>query len=85
MLPLDDDHDRIVVAGVLEDTEAVVSPVVLPAAVVAELDAWPDLDDVPAWVESLRERWPVTFLAGPPNARRVSSEDDLAGLQDARG
>ena len=60
----------------------VVSPIVLPAAVVAELDDWPDLDDVPAWVESLRSRWPVTFLEAPANARRVAGEDDLAGLDD---
>ena len=60
----------------------VVSPVVVPAAVVAELDDWPDLDDVPAWVESLRSRWPVTFLEAPANARRVAGEDDLAGLDD---
>ena len=63
----------------------VVSPVVLPAAVVAELDDWPDLDDVPAWVESLRTRWPVTFLEAPANARRVAGEDDLAGLDDREG
>lgn len=75
-----------VVAAVLaSDTEAVVSPVVLPAAVVAELDEWPDLDEVPAWVEWLRRRWPVTFLEAPATARRVSGEDDLAGLEDARG
>lgn len=76
-----------VVAAVLApdsegDPEAVVSPVVLPAAVVAELDDWPDLDDVPAWVESLRARWPVTFLEAPANARRVAGEDDLAELDD---
>lgn len=66
-----------------EDTgNDVVSPVVLPAAVVAELDDWPDLDDVPAWVESLRARWPVTFLQAPASARRVAGEDDLAGLDD---
>jgi 2-C-methyl-D-erythritol 4-phosphate cytidylyltransferase len=63
----------------------VVSPVVLPAAVVAQVDDWPDLDDVPAWVESLRSRWPVTFLEAPANARRVAGEDDLAGLDDREG
>lgn len=74
-----------VVAAVLTaDPEEVVSPVVLPAAVVAELDAWPDLDDVPAWVASLRRRWPVTNLPAPASSRRVSGEDDLAGLHDAR-
>lgn len=75
-----------VVAAVLAtDTDAVVSPVVLPATVVAELDEWPDLDDVPAWVASLRQRWPVTFLEAPADARRVRSEGDLVGLEDIRG
>lgn len=75
-----------VVAAVLAGDEAsaptVVSPVVLPATVVAELDDWPDLDDVPAWVELLRQRWPVTYLEVPASARRVSGEDDLAELHD---
>lgn len=70
-----------VVAAVLAgDTETVVSPVVLPAGVVAELDEWPDLDDVPAWVASLRQRWPVTFVEAAADARRVRSEDELAVL-----
>ncbi len=74
-----------VVAAVLaEDTESVVSPVVLPAAVVGELDDWPDLDDVPAWVASLRQRWPLTYVEAAADARRVRSEDDLAGLHDVR-
>lgn len=78
-----------VVAAVLAATdteaEAVVSPVVLPAAVVAELEEWPDLDDVPAWVASLRRRWPVAFVEAPATARRVTGEDDLAGLADPAG
>lgn len=75
-----------VVAAVLagDGPTQVVSPVVLPAAVAAELDDWPDLDDVPAWVESLRQRWPVTFVEAPASARRVSGEDDLATLKDTR-
>lgn len=75
-----------VVAAVLagDGLTQVVSPVVLPAAVAAELDDWPDLDDVPAWVESLRQRWPVTFVEAPASARRVSGEDDLATLKDTR-
>ena len=35
-----------------------------------------------AWVESLRQRWPVTYLEAPASARRVSGEDDLAELHD---
>lgn len=73
-----------VLAGDAEGGESVVSPVVLPAAVVAQLDEWPDLDDVPAWVASLRRRWPVTFLEAPASARRVADADDLGGLVDAR-
>jgi 2-C-methyl-D-erythritol 4-phosphate cytidylyltransferase len=60
---------------------AVVSPVVLPATVVAALDAWPDLDDVPVLVEWLRERFPVTFLAAPPEARRIADESDVRMLE----
>lgn len=72
----------VVAAALGTDAGAtVVSPVVLPAAVVAELDQWPDLDDVPAWTESLRRRWPVTFLEAPGSARRVAGEDDLASLE----
>ena len=60
---------------------AVVSPVVLPPTVVAEIDTWPDLDDVPAWVDQLRRRWPVTFLEAPASARRVADESDLRLLE----
>ena len=62
---------------------AVASPVVLPAAVVAAHDEWPDLDDVPALVDRLRERFPVTFLEAPPQARRIADESDLKLLEAA--
>jgi 2-C-methyl-D-erythritol 4-phosphate cytidylyltransferase len=64
---------------------AVVSPVVLPPKVVAALDGWPDLDDVPAWVDTLRRRWPVTYLEAPASARRVADESDLRLLEAAEG
>jgi 2-C-methyl-D-erythritol 4-phosphate cytidylyltransferase len=62
---------------------AVASPLVLPASVVASLDDWPDLDDVPALVDQLRGRFPVTFLEAPAEARRVADESDLRLLEAA--
>ena len=62
---------------------AVASPVVLPAAVVAGLDDWPDLDDVPAFVDRLRGAYPVTFLEAPAEARRVADESDVRLLEAA--
>jgi 2-C-methyl-D-erythritol 4-phosphate cytidylyltransferase len=62
---------------------AVASPLVLPAAVCAALDAWPDLDDVPALVEWLRGRFPVSFLEAPAEARRIADESDLRVLEAA--
>ncbi len=60
---------------------AVASPVVLPAAVVSAHDEWPNLDDLPSWVESLRSRFPVAFLEAPPEGRRVTDESDLKLLE----
>jgi 2-C-methyl-D-erythritol 4-phosphate cytidylyltransferase len=62
---------------------AVASPVVLPAAVVASLEDWPDTDDLAAWVEELRRRFPVTFVEAPAVARRVADPSDLALLEAA--
>jgi len=79
---LDDDG---VVGGTVDRTSlvAVASPVVLPPAVVAGLDDWPDLDDVPALVERLRGSYPVTFLEAPAEARRVADESDVRLLEAA--
>ena len=74
-------HDGVV--GETVDREAlwaVTSPVVLPASVVAELDAWPDTDDFAGLVTRLRERFGVRFLEAPPMARRVDDESSLAVL-----
>lgn len=60
---------------------AVASPVVLPVSVIAAHDGWPDLDDIPSWVESLRGRFPVAFLEAPPEGRRVTDESDLKLLE----
>jgi 2-C-methyl-D-erythritol 4-phosphate cytidylyltransferase len=57
----------------------VCSPIVLPAAVVAELDALP-ATDFAALVEALETRFPVERVEAPPEARRVSSDDDVAVL-----
>lgn len=65
------------------DLVAVCSPVVLPAGVVAALDDWPDLRDLPGWVDALRRRFPVTFLEAPPAARRITDESDLKVLEEA--
>ncbi len=62
---------------------AVASPLVLPVAVVAVLDDWPDLDDLPALVDGLRARFPVTFLEAPAEARRIADESDLRLLEAA--
>jgi len=64
------DRDRLV---------SVVSPVVLPAAVVEALDDL-DLHDLPRLVAELAQRYPVRHLEAPPLGRRVHGEDDLAVL-----
>lgn len=58
----------------------VTSPVVLPAGVVAELDAWPD-DDFASLVTGLRERYDVRFLEAPSLGRRVDDESSLKLLE----
>ena len=60
---------------------AVTSPVVLPEAVVAALEDWPGTDDLAALVESLRDRFPVTFLEAPPLGRRVEDESAVRLLE----
>jgi 2-C-methyl-D-erythritol 4-phosphate cytidylyltransferase len=57
----------------------VCSPIVLPAAVVAELDVLPSIDFA-ALVEHLERRFPVRRVEAPSQARRVASEDGLAVL-----
>jgi 2-C-methyl-D-erythritol 4-phosphate cytidylyltransferase len=65
-------HDR---AGLLQ----VVSPVVLPPAVVAALDGVATTDFT-SLVAGLAERFPVETLEAPAQARRVAGEDDLRVL-----
>jgi 2-C-methyl-D-erythritol 4-phosphate cytidylyltransferase len=58
----------------------VVSPVVLPAGVVAALDGVPTRDFA-ALVAELASRFPVETLEAPASARRVADEDDLRVLE----
>ncbi len=58
----------------------VVSPLVLPAAVVAALDDVPSFDFVEL-VATLAERFPVVTLEAPAEARRVADDADLRMLE----
>ena len=68
--------DTVDRAGLLQ----VVSPVVLPAAVVAALDGVPTTDFA-ALVAELAQRFPVETLEAPAEARRVADEADLRVLE----
>ena len=59
---------------------ALVSPVVLPARVVAALPGRPEPDFV-ALVEGLRASYDVELVEAPPSARRVASDEDLRVLE----
>jgi 2-C-methyl-D-erythritol 4-phosphate cytidylyltransferase len=58
----------------------VASPVVLPAAVVAEFDELPT-SDLAALVAALAPHVPVVTREAPPSARRVGGTDDLRLLE----
>jgi len=58
----------------------VVSPIVLPAAVVAALDGVPP-GDFAELVAALAERFPVVTLEAPAQARRAAGTDDLRLLE----
>lgn len=62
-----------------DELVCVASPVVLPAAVVAELDGL-DLGDLAEVVAALARRFPVRHLEAPALARRVASAGDLEVL-----
>lgn len=59
---------------------AVTSPLVVPAAVLAELADRPDVDLVRAAAELAAAGHPVATLAAPPEGRRVSSTEDVRVL-----
>jgi 2-C-methyl-D-erythritol 4-phosphate cytidylyltransferase len=58
----------------------VASPVVLPAAIVEELERLP-VEDLATFVDRLRTTAPVELLPAPPLARRIAGQDDLAVLE----
>ena len=62
------------------DLVSVASPVVLPASVVAALDALPSLDFTEL-VTALRARFPVELREAPPAARRVATDEDIRVLE----
>ena len=59
----------------------VVSPVVLPASVVAALDDVPATSEFAELVAILAERFPVETLEAPAQARRVADQADLRVLE----
>ena len=63
-----------------ESLVSVVSPVVIPASVIAELDERPEAAFADL-VAGMRARWPVDFLSAPPTARRVGQVGDIALLE----
>lgn len=74
------DGDRVGETVDRDDLLAVASPVVLPAEVVAALDALPSWDFAEL-VVALTERFPVTFTTAPAQARRVASGADVEVLE----
>lgn len=62
----------------------VTSPVVLPPAVVAALDALPD-HHLAALTSLLARRFPLATLEAPASGRRVADEDDVRLLEAMTG
>lgn len=80
---LAEDADGQAVVGATVDRSgllSVASPIVLPAAVVASLDALPTTDFA-ALAGQLAARFPVVTLEAPAGARRVTSPDDVRLLE----
>jgi 2-C-methyl-D-erythritol 4-phosphate cytidylyltransferase len=84
--------DRVVevVDGIVVDHRSapgavsLASPVVMPAAVVAQLADAPG-NDLVALVELLRGRFPVEEVEAPPAARRTTSVEDVRVLEAETG
>ena len=80
------DTVKVVVGGLVGETIdrdqllAVVSPVVLPASVVAEL-AEPPTPDLADLVAGLSSTYDIERVEAPAAARRVGSTDDIALLE----
>jgi 2-C-methyl-D-erythritol 4-phosphate cytidylyltransferase len=81
------DTVRAEAAGVLGDVVdrtglvQVCSPVVLPAAVLAQLERLPPTDDLAELVCALRGSYEVVHLDAPASAQRVVDESDLRLLE----
>lgn len=79
------DTVKVVIDGIVGETVdrdtllAVVSPIVLPARVVAALGSPPSLDFTEL-AHDLAERFEVEYAQAPAQARRVTSEDDVEVL-----
>ena len=67
------------VAGV-DEHGTVLSPVVLPPAVVAGLEGLPSLD-FEILVAAVEDRFPVERITAPASAGRVAGPDDVAALE----
>lgn len=83
------DGDRIGRTHDRDGLHQVVSPLVLPAGVLAELpapgpDGPLDLDDLPGSARALAAAYDVVWLEAPAEAARVSAAEDLV-LLEARG
>lgn len=79
------EHGRVVVAVRTDQPvgqAAVVSPVVLPAGVVAALEAIPSLDFA-TMAAALAQRFEVEVVPAPAAARRVGSVDEIRALETA--
>ena len=76
--------DRVVETGTVvaavDGAGVVLSPVVLPGAVVAALPGLPSLDFAEL-VARLEEQFPVERVVAPGSAARVSSVEDVAALE----
>jgi 2-C-methyl-D-erythritol 4-phosphate cytidylyltransferase len=77
-----DDAGRAVVGDTVDRDGllALASPVVLPPSVVASLSVAPTTDLL-RLVRELRQAGPVVLVEAPPEARRVSSPDEVAVLE----
>jgi 2-C-methyl-D-erythritol 4-phosphate cytidylyltransferase len=70
------DGERLGATVDRDELICVTSPVVLPATVVASLDALVT-DDLAELVAELSRRFPIRHLPAPPLGRRIVDEDDL--------
>jgi 2-C-methyl-D-erythritol 4-phosphate cytidylyltransferase len=65
--------------------QAVASPVVIPAPVVAALAELPPVEDLADLVVALRSSHQVVMLEAPPAARRIGDESDIRVVEALAG